>query len=108
MDIQRAETHIGQVCLAARGALVISIGSIEVLIIWELVLRIKHFVGVHDLRAMVEVFDALLVLASVDLHHTSVKVVVLLVEDVLLVVICLFSLLGVCLVVAFVGTLRSV
>ena len=47
-------------------------------------------------------------ITCVDLHHASVQVVVLFVEDVLLVIVSFFSFLSVSFVIALVSTLRRI
>ena len=62
----------------------------------------------HDLRALIEVTNRLLVLTSVYVHHTAVQVVVLLVEDVLLVVVGLFRFFSIRFVITLVRPLRRI
>ena len=62
----------------------------------------------HDLRALIEVTNCLLVLTSVYVHNAAVQVVVLLVEDVLLVVVGLFRFFSIRFVITLVRPLRRI
>lgn len=108
VDVEGAESDIRKICLATRIACIVSIGTIRVFIVRELVLRVEYFVSVHDLGALVKVFDPFVVLARVDMHDTTVQIIVLLIEDVLLVVVSLLSLLCIGFIIAFVGSLGGI
>ena len=62
----------------------------------------------HDLRALIEVANRFLVLPSVYVHHATVQIVVLLVEDILLVVVGLFRFFSIRFVIALVSTLGRI
>ena len=108
MDVQRTQADIRKISLTASIASVVSIWSSQVILVWELIARIEHFVCVHDLRALIQVSNSFLMVTSVDLHDTSVQVVVLFVKDVLLVIVSFLSLLCISFVITLVSALRSI
>ena len=75
------------------------------LIVRELIFLIKHFIGMHDTRTLLEILQGFLKLPSIDLEDTSVEIVIFLVENIFFVVIGFLSLLLICCVVTFVGSL---
>ena len=83
VDVQTAEAHVGQVGLGAVGGLVV----LHVFLVRVLVLGVEHLGGVHDGGTLLEVGERLVVVSGVEVHHSSVQVVVLLVEYVLFVVV---------------------
>ena len=107
MYVQRAKTDIGQISLAA-GITSVVVWALQVFVVGELISRVEYLVGVHDLRALIEVTNRLLILTSVYVHHTAVQVVVLLVEDVLLVVVGLFRFFSIRFVITLVSALRRI
>mmetsp|Transcript_23146 Transcript_23146/g.28692 ORF Transcript_23146/g.28692 Transcript_23146/m.28692 type:complete len:281 (+) Transcript_23146:1374-2216(+) len=107
MDVKGAEADIRKIGLTASIAHVIAIWRLKILIIRELGPRVQHLVSVHDLGTLIEVRDRFFVIACVDGHHSTIKVVVFLVKDVFFVVVCLFDLFCVSGVVAAIGTLGS-
>lgn len=104
MDVERAETNIRQVSLTACIAGIV-IWTLEVFIIRELVPRVQDLVCMHDLRALVEVTNSFFVLTRIYLHHATIEIVVLLVENVLFVVVRLFCLFCVRFIVALISPL---
>ena len=77
------------------------------LIVRELIFLIKHFIGMHDTRTLLEILQGFLKLPRIDLEDTPVEVVIFLVEDIFFVVIGFLSLLLICCVVTFVSPLRG-
>ena len=108
MDVERAQTNIRKVCLTASIAGCVSTWTKKVLIILELVARVKHFIGVHDLRALIQILDRFFVVTSVNLHASTIQIVVFFVENVFFVVVCLLCFLCISLIVTFVSALRRI
>ena len=107
MNVQRAEADITEISLAAVIGHVVNIFlSIDIacssrrlvpilkVLVWELVLGIEHFALMHDPRACLEIMRCLRIILTVDLQDTSVEIEVLFVEDVLLIIICVFFILA--------------
>ena len=105
MNIQRTETNIREVCLAASLADIILRLCHIFFIIWELVFLVKYFVCMHDTWTLFQILERLFILTCIYLKNTSVKIIVLFVEDVFFVIVCLFSLFLVCNVITFISSL---
>ncbi len=78
----------------------------EVFIVRELVSWVENFVSVHDLRTLIKISNCFLVVSSINLHYTSVEVVVFFVENILLVIIGFLCFFGIRFVVRLICALR--
>jgi len=81
---------------------------VYLVVIWELILRIEDLVGVHDAATLLEIGHGFVVVTGIDLENSSVQIIVLFVEDVLLVVVCFFCLLVVGFFIRYISSLSRI
>ena len=60
----------------------------------------------HDTWTLLQILKRLFILTCINLKNTSVKVIVLFVEDIFFVIVCLFGFFLVCNVITFISSLR--
>ena len=104
MNVQRAQSNIRKICLTASVTRIIPIWT-KIFVVGELLSWIQNLVRMHNLRTLIKVANSFVVFTRVDLHDSSIQVVIFFVEDVLLVIVGLLSFFGVGFVITLISSL---